>query len=99
MIVTVGKDFNIALDSNATTGYQWQLARPLNTKIVRYVKNLYRSNASQNSKMVGVGGKEYWTFRALKKGQTEIVFKYVRPWEKGIKPVDIKTVKISVRGK
>ena len=37
MIVTVGKDFNIALDSNATTGYQWQLARPLNTKIVRYV--------------------------------------------------------------
>jgi predicted secreted protein len=47
--------------------------------------------------LVGSGGVERWVFRALKRGQTRIFFKYVRPWEKGVTPVDTREYLISIR--
>jgi predicted secreted protein len=38
--------------------------------------------------MVGAGGKEIWTFKALGSGKTTIDMEYVRPWEKRVEPVD-----------
>jgi predicted secreted protein len=31
--------------------------------------------------MVGVGGTETWTFKALKSGHAEIQLRYIRSWE------------------
>jgi inhibitor of cysteine peptidase len=47
--------------------------------------------------MVGAGGTEIWTFRAVRKGKTTLTLGYVRPWEKGIAPVKTVSWPITVR--
>ena len=79
---SVGKEFSLVLESNATTGYQWQLAKNLNKKFLKLVRNDY---IASQSNLVGAGGKEIWIFKALKPGKTTIRFKYIRPWEKNTK--------------
>jgi inhibitor of cysteine peptidase len=81
--VKVNKEFSIILDTNPTTGYQWQLANPLDEKILKLTSSDYKA---PKTKRVGAGGKEVWTFKALAAGQTTISFKYVRPWEKDKEP-------------
>ena len=44
--------------------------------------------------MVGAGGEEVWTFSAPTKGTTQLIFEYVRPFEKNTPPA--KTAKFSV---
>jgi predicted secreted protein len=34
---------------------------------------------------VGVGGKEFWTFQALKKGRSTLSMEYSQPWAGGTK--------------
>ncbi|MBA4389779.1 MAG: hypothetical protein C0399_02445 [Syntrophus sp. (in: bacteria)] len=75
----VGKAVSITLDSNPTTGYQWQLANPVDEKVLKLISSEYRP---PKTKKLGAGGKEVWTFKALSTGQTIINFEYVRPWEK-----------------
>jgi inhibitor of cysteine peptidase len=74
--VNVGDNFKIELKSNPTTGYQWQLAEPLNN--IELVSSRY---IPPNTNLVGAGGKEIWIFKAIKVGKTHISFKYLRPWE------------------
>jgi predicted secreted protein len=77
--VNSGQQFTIVLDSNRTTGYQWQLAHPVDEKILKQVSNSYEAPSNA---MPGAGGKEFWIFQAVGKGKTTIDFEYVRPWEK-----------------
>ena len=76
--VKAGQRFTIRLESNPTTGYGWQLAGPLDQTVVQCVTNIYEA---PDSKLMGAGGHEIWTFRAIGEGQAEISMKYVRPWE------------------
>jgi inhibitor of cysteine peptidase len=78
-----GQNFTIILKSNPTTGYQWQLAKPLDESIVQLISPEYLTD---KTKLVGAGGKQVWVFKALKAGQTNISLKYVRPWEKNTPP-------------
>ena len=73
-----GENFIITLESNPTTGYSWQLAKPLDEKIVQLVGSEYTPSRTD---LVGAGGTEEWTFLAVKKGTTRVSLKYVRPWE------------------
>ena len=82
--VTTGQEFSITLASNSTTGYHWELAAPLDETFIKLLGSEY--NAPE-TRMVGVGGQETWTFRAVGQGQTIINLKYVRPWEKDVAPV------------
>ena len=92
--VKLGREFTLKLGSNATTGYQWQLAQPLAAGKVKFVDQGYIT--PKNGK-IGTGGVEVWTFKAIGKGQTEIMFKYIRPWEKKVPPVELKTFLIDIR--
>ena len=96
MEVRVGKNFVITLGSNPTTGYQWQLASPLEEAILKLVSSKYVPDKPQR---IGSGGKEAWTFKAIGKGKVTLVFHYVRPWEKGVPPVKQATFAVTVRGK
>jgi Predicted secreted protein len=78
-----GQNFTIILKGNATTGYQWQFAKPLDENIVQLISSKYLAD---KTKLVGAGGKQVWIFKALKAGQTNISFKYVRSWEKNTPP-------------
>jgi inhibitor of cysteine peptidase len=95
MKVTAGQTFTISLQSNQTTGYQWQLAAPLNTKVVKKVSSIYKPDTSGSA--VGTGGVEIWTFKAEGKGAADIKMKYVRPGDKSAKPAEERVFKITVQ--
>jgi inhibitor of cysteine peptidase len=79
----VGHNITIILKSNPTTGYQWQIAKPLDETTLKLMSSEYLPDQTN---LVGVGGKQVWRFKALKPGETSISFKYVRPWEKNTPP-------------
>ncbi|MDR3627277.1 MAG: protease inhibitor I42 family protein, partial [Ignavibacteriaceae bacterium] len=81
--IKAGQPFTIALKSNATTGYQWRIADTLNENIVYKTGEIYLP--PQNS-IPGAGGKEEWNFIGNHTGTTDIIFKYIRSWEKSVKP-------------
>ncbi len=83
LTVTAGKEFNITLQYNASTGYQWVLAKAPDQKLVKLLGTEYKR---LDPKLIGSGGDMVWTFQALAKGKTQIGLDYVRPWEQGQKP-------------
>jgi len=92
-----GKEFTLMLDANRTTGFAWQLAKPLDETVVKKTRNIYQEAANPAggaAPRVGGGGKEAWTFKAVSPGNTVIEFKYVRPWEKDQAPA--KTTRFQV---
>jgi inhibitor of cysteine peptidase len=80
----VGKEFIITLESNRTTGFEWQLSKPLDKNIIQLLNSEYKVG---ETKLIGSGGKEIWVFKAIGAGKTTISFKYVRPWEKDNPPI------------
>ena len=90
----VGEELVITLESNMTTGYRWQLASSIdkNTLIVVGLKYIV-----PKSKAVGAGGKEEWTFKALKPGKITVIFNYLRSWEKNKPPAKTKTFAILIK--
>lgn len=91
--VKAGQKFIICLESNPTTGYDWEIAKPLDSNIVRFVYSSYKPG---RRKILGGGGRRLWVFKAVGRGKTEVLFRYVRPWEKGVPPVDKKMFKFVV---
>jgi inhibitor of cysteine peptidase len=81
--VTAGETFIIALLSNRTTGFAWELVEGLDKSILQLVNSEYIVN---DSKLIGAGGKEKLAFKALKPGKTVISLNYVRAWEKNAAP-------------
>ena len=77
--VKAGQKFTIRMTSNPTTGHGWQLSKALDEKVVQLVTNAY---IPPDSKLMGAGGYEAWTFKAVGEGQADISMKYVRSWEK-----------------
>ena len=67
-----GQEFVIALGSNPTTGYSWQ---------ANFDESLLEPGKESQEGLVGAGGIEYFKFKALGKGQSEITLLYKRPWE------------------
>jgi predicted secreted protein len=47
--------------------------------------------------MVGAGGSEIWTFKAVGRGRTVVRLKCVRPWEQDVPPVEIAEYEILVQ--
>src|SRR4030042_5445881 len=92
----IGEKFKIALDSNPTTGYQWELSEPLDESIVKLIGSEYISDKPIT---IGSGGVEVWTFEAVGEGETEISMAYVRSWEKDVEPAQSKTLKVTVKNK
>lgn len=74
---SVNEEFEVTLDSNPSTGYQWQV-RNIDATIAELVNDEY---IPPESGLVGAPGKQVFTFEALKEGKTTIELEYVRPWE------------------
>src|SRR5262245_2505749 len=62
-----GEQFTVTLDANPTTGYSWQLDKTYDDTVVKLVGSEYKRGASG---MVGSGGKQIWTFKAVGAGKT-----------------------------
>jgi predicted secreted protein len=91
--VGTGEKFVITLDSNATTGYSWQA--PQRTSVVSL--NSHRYETLQSS-LAGAGGREHFEFTARSAGRENLVFHYLRQWEKDVPPVKTVTFTVEVIG-
>jgi len=80
--VKQGEDFTLTLPSNRTTGYSWRMGE-LSPGVVQLLDHVYRQ-AADTPALVGAGGEERWTFKAVGAGQVTLRFEYVRPWEAGV---------------
>ena len=74
-----GQEFVIALGSNPTTGYSWQAS--FDENLLELVENKYELGKEAREGLVGAGGIEYFKFKTLGKGQSEITLLYKRAWE------------------
>ena len=75
---TVNQEFTIALDSNPTTGYNWEASYDEN--MLSLEKEEYNPDEKAPG-LLGAGGTQYYRFQALKVGETEITVTYKRSWE------------------
>ena len=87
--IGINQQFAIALGSNPTTGYSWQVSH--NEDMLELVKSEYEMSKEAEQGVVGAGGTEFFWFKALKAGKTEITLVYKRPWEEP-SPQDITKV-------
>ena len=90
-----GAEFDVALKSNHSTGYQWVLVDsaalgPLRPAGTRYA--VPRRDRDRD----GAGGTEWWSFRAPVAGEGVISLVYVRPWENDV-PRDTTRFRVTVR--
>jgi inhibitor of cysteine peptidase len=78
--VSQGENFNISLESNPSTGFDWW--SQFETEYLSLVDSTYIPG-NQEAGMVGVPGKEVFTFNAKKAGETAVIMLYLRPWVNG----------------
>ena len=67
-----GEQFQVTLESNPTTGYEWQITTKPDTKVVTEKGSTFIAPTS--SAVMGAPGTEVWTFQAVAAGKTNIVF-------------------------
>jgi inhibitor of cysteine peptidase len=80
--VPAGREIVVELESNPSTGYTWQLQKGLDTAVVEQVSQRYEQDEGTEN-MVGAGGTDTWTFRAVGPGKTTIALDYLRTFEEG----------------
>ena len=83
--LAVGGLLAVTLDSNITTGFQWALIDNSNEQILPEFGHDYVNPENGDSQIVGTGGLEVWTFKALEKGVSRISMEYSQPWNGGTK--------------
>ncbi len=94
--VREGEYFEITLDSNPSTGFAWELVEGMDESFLEPTDNVYGSNNSdERQPSVGVGGREVWTFKALKKGNTMFSMKYCQPFDRN-NPAEEKSFNIII---
>ena len=83
----VGGSLIVTLESNpGSTGFQWGSADISDETVLQQVDQRYE--APEEGSMIGAPGKEIWTFKGLKKGESSISMEYSQPWEGGTKAAE-----------
>jgi inhibitor of cysteine peptidase len=93
--VAAGSEFDLALKSNQSTGYQWVLVDSAALGPLRFVSKDYvipREYRDNN----GAGGTERWIFRGQSAGDGVVALVYKRPWE-SVPPIESVRFRVTVR--
>jgi inhibitor of cysteine peptidase len=91
--LAVGQELRITLESNQTTGYRWAIDGQLPPQLEQVGEPAYASE----SKMVGAGGQEVWTFKGTQAGSGELRLKYWRSFEPTAQPAETFAVTVNVK--
>lgn len=78
-------DFVVVLESNATTGYAWELETDLPADVVRLVRDVY---VEPDTDLVGAAGRQEFTFEGVGDGAAVIELWYVRSFDDPPEPAD-----------
>ncbi len=89
----VGEILAVRLPSNATTGFEWEVAKT-DAKILP-VEGETEFFAPQTDR-AGAPGEQIWRFKGLAKGKVKLELHYRRPWEK-VKPAQIWSASVEVK--
>ena len=92
--IVAGGSLTVTLESNPTTGFQWELAGISDEAVLELIDQEF---VAPETALVGAGGKELWTFKVLNEGVSEISMEYRRPWEEGIEPAETLTLTVIVK--
>ncbi|MBP5463849.1 MAG: protease inhibitor I42 family protein [Treponema sp.] len=76
-----GTTAGISFDANATTGYAWDYAFD-EEGIIEEKASSYDTDAHSEG-IVGYGGRQRYSFKAVRAGSTTARFSYRRPWDPG----------------
>jgi inhibitor of cysteine peptidase len=76
-----GGRMEVALESNATTGYSWQREGG-DTAVLATDSSRYQPDRTQPG-VVGSGGTQILGFRGARAGRTRLVLVYRQPWNGG----------------
>lgn len=85
------RSFRIVVDSNPSTGYSWTAV--FDKSFLELVNSRYERPSPQ---IPGLGGKQEFFFRPLKRGETVIELQYKRPWEPDVFPAEIRKYAVSI---
>ena len=75
--ITLGEKIQIELEGTGATGYKWYMDK-LDPE---YLELISEETKPITGGKVGASVLTYWKIMALKKGKTEILMHYYRPWE------------------
>ena len=81
--IAAGGTLTVTLESNQTTGFQWELKSVGDTSVLQSQGGTYEAPGDTGA--VGAGGEEVWTFKALKPGTSSLSMEYSQPWDGGTK--------------
>ena len=95
IMVGVGKEFTIILEANPTTGYHWEVMGELDQDVVEFIKTDYTSTSEPN--LVGGGGLDIWTFKAVNAGETRVTLGYYPPSNDPVDPQQATTFTVIVK--
>lgn len=84
IILKPGQMLELSLQSNPTTGYDWQMFLP-ETEVLIRKSGEYRPD-SRSQGLCGAGGTALFRFEAKKSGRTTLIGCYFRCWE----PLDLR---------
>lgn len=88
-----GQTMVLILESNPTTGYDWEIIN-LDAAVLKQAGEVdYKSD----SMLTGSGGMDTWTFEAVGSGETHLQLIYHRSWEKDTPPIDMFGLEITVK--
>lgn len=73
---TAGETFDIVIEANPTTGFEWRLVGALDEAVVQFVARAYEADRPIAE---GSGGMDVWTFQAVAPGTTQIVLGHFPP--------------------
>jgi len=91
--VAPGDFIQVELEAKGATGYQWRLEKnnPENAELVS------EGIKSVQGRKVGSPVTNYWKFKAIKEGRTEILFLYFRTWEGPSMALETYIVRLKIR--
>jgi inhibitor of cysteine peptidase len=92
--LAVGDSLVVTLESNASTGYAWEVVAPLPESLEQEGEPEYFAPEDQD--VVGAPGAQEFTFAVVSAGTGALDLAYVRPWEEDVEPEATYEVTIEV---
>jgi len=89
----VGQQLKVALPSNPSTGYSWQVVS-VPSCLESVGESEFESEAEEG--VVGAGGTETFTFSGKESGTGSLELEYTRSWETGVEPEDAFAIDVTV---
>ncbi|KAF1712358.1 peptidase inhibitor I42 [Pseudoxanthomonas kalamensis DSM 18571] len=92
-----GQEMEIALQGNASTGYQWELVADGAPQLSVLPSPATKESPEAKTGRVGTSSTYYWHFRAERPGETTVRLVYRRAWEGDQPPADEASYAVIVR--